>query len=239
MKKFIWILLAIAGVIFLAALAWGLYSSNSVETPDYEVVSQSDNIEIRQYAPMIAAEATVTGERNQAINKGFRIIADYIFGNNQAADGIAMTAPVTQQSGEDIAMTAPVTQQSSENIAMTAPVTQQASEDIAMTAPVTQQSDGNSWNVRFIMPSKYTMDTIPRPVNPDVKLVEVPSKRFAAIRFSGLAGETKLDRYEQELAEYMDAQGLTPVAAPQYAFYNDPWTLPFLRRNEVMVEIAQ
>ncbi len=225
MKKLIWILLAISGVIFLAALAWGLYSSNSVETPEYEVVSQSGDIEIRQYAPMIAAEATVTGEQDQAINKGFRIIADYIFGNNQSADGIAMTAPVTQQSGEDIAMTAPVTQQPSENI--------------AMTAPVTQQSDGNSWNVRFIMPSKYTMETIPLPVNPDVKLVAVPSKRFAAIRFSGLAGESKLDRYAQELLEYMDAQELTPIAAPQYAFYNDPWTLPFLRRNEVMIEIAQ
>lgn len=225
MKKLIWILLAIAGVIFFAALAWSLYSSNSVETPEYEVVSQSGDIEIRQYAPMIAAEATVTGEQDQAINKGFRIIADYIFGNNQSADGIAMTAPVTQQSGKDIAMTAPVTQQ--------------PSESIAMTAPVTQQSDGNSWNVRFIMPSKYTMETIPLPVNPDVKLVEVPSKRFAAIRFSGLAGESKLDRYTQELLEYMDAQQLTPVSAPQYAFYNDPWTLPFLRRNEVMIEIAQ
>jgi hypothetical protein len=223
--KFIWIALGIAGVMFLAALAWGLYSSNSVETPEYEVVSQSGDIEIRQYAPMIAAEATVTGEQDQAISTGFRIIADYIFGNNQSADGIAMTAPVTQQSGEEIAMTAPVTQQPSENI--------------AMTAPVTQQSDGNSWKVRFIMPSKYTMETIPLPVNSDVKLVEVPSKRFAAIRFSGLAGESKLDRYTQELLEYMDAQKLTPVAAPQYAFYNDPWTLPFLRRNEVMIEIAE
>ena len=70
---------------------------------------------------------------------------------------------------------------------MTAPVTQQGSEKIAMTAPVTQQGDGNTWRVRFIMPSSYTMETLPKPNNPTVELKEVPAKRYVVIRFAGLA----------------------------------------------------
>lgn len=194
----------------VAAVLWSLIASN-VETPDYEVVRKDGNIEIRQYGPTIVAEATVEGDREEAINRGFRIIAGYIFGNNLSSDKVAMTAPVTQQS----------------------------SENIAMTAPVTQQSEGSSWKVRFVMPSNYTMATLPKPIAPEVALIEVPAKRFAAIRFSGFARQASLDRHSAELEEYLAEQSLTPVNTPIYAFYNDPWTLPFLRRNEVMIEIGE
>jgi hypothetical protein len=208
-KKYMWWIIGIAGVTLLAAALWGPIVSN-VEQPKYKVSERSGNIEIRDYAPMIVAEAEVKGERREAISKGFRIIADYIFGNNTAAQKVPMTAPVTQQ----------------------------GSEKIAMTAPVTQEGGGDTWRVRFIMPSKYTMETLPKPNNRAIELKEIPGKRFAVIRFSGTAGEESLKRYNKELDDFLSAKRLTPLSPRTYAFYNPPWTLPFLRRNEVLVEIA-
>jgi DNA gyrase inhibitor GyrI len=208
-KKLVWWAIAVLAVVLLGAALWGPIVSN-VEQPKYKVVKRSDAIEIRDYAPMIVAEVEVSGDRREAIGKGFRLIADYIFGNNTASQKVAMTAPVTQQ----------------------------GSEKIAMTAPVTQQGDGETWTVRFIMPSSYTMETLPKPNNPAVKLKEIESNRFAVIRFSGMGGEDSLKRHTKELNEFIGAKGLKPLSAPTYAFYNPPWTLPFLRRNEVLVEIA-
>ena len=208
-KKLVWWTVGIVGVLFLGAALWGPIVSN-VEHPKYEVSERSGNIEIRDYARMIVAEAEVKGERREAISKGFRIIADYIFGNNTTAQKVPMTAPVMQQ----------------------------GSEKIAMTAPVTQAGGGDTWRVRFIMPSKYTMETLPKPNNPAIELKEIPGKRFAVIRFSGMAGEESLKRHNQELDDFLSAKGLIPLSPPSYAFYNPPWTLPFLRRNEVLVEIA-
>ena len=209
-RKYMWWLLAIVAVVLLGAALWGPIVSN-VEHPKYTLIERSGNIEIRDYAPMIVAETEVTGERREAISKGFRLIANYIFGNNTAAQKIPMTAPVTQQ----------------------------GSEKIAMTAPVTQQGVGKSWRVRFVMPSKYTMETLPKPNNPAVELKEIPGKRFAAIRFSGMGGQDSLERHTKELDEFLSAKNLTPLSPPTYAFYNPPWTLPFLRRNEVMVELSK
>lgn len=206
--KHIWWM--VVGVLVLGAALWGPIVSN-VEQPKYEVVESDDSIEIRDYAPMIVAEAEISGERDKAISEGFRTVADYIFGNNSSAQKVSMTAPVTQQ----------------------------ASEKIPMTAPVTQQGDGYTWQVRFVMPASYTMETLPKPKNPAVKLKEIEAKRFAVIRFSGMAGEESLKRRTDELKEFIRARNLNPLSAPTYAFYNPPWTLPFLRRNEVMLEIAR
>jgi hypothetical protein len=207
-KKLVWWIVGIVAVLLLGAALWGPIVSN-VEHPKYTVAERSGNIEIRDYAPMIVAEADVKGERREAISKGFRIIADYIFGNNTAAQKVPMTAPVTQQ----------------------------GNAKIAMTAPVTQQGSDNTWRVRFVMPSKYTMETLPKPNNPAVELRQIPAKRFAVIRFSGMAGEDSLERHTKELDGFLEAKKIAPLSLPTYAFYNPPWTLPFLRRNEVLVEI--
>ena len=207
-KKLVWWIIGIVAVLLLGAALLGPIASN-VEHPKYTLVERSGAIEIRDYAPMIVAETEVRGDRREAISKGFRLIADYIFGNNTAAQKVPMTAPVMQDS-----------------------------EKIAMTAPVTQQGDGNTWRVRFIMPSKYTMETPPKPNNSAVVLKEIPGKRFAVIRFSGMGGKDSVDRHTKELEEFISAKKLTPLSPPTYAFYNPPWTLPFLRRNEVMVETA-
>ncbi len=205
-KKIFWIII---GVIVIAATLWGPIVSN-VEQPKYTVAEKHGSIEIREYGPMIVAEVEVSGERETAIQKGFRMIADYIFGNNISAQKVAMTEPVIQQ----------------------------PSEKIAMTAPVTQQVEGNQWKVRFVMPASYTMKTLPKPKNEAVNLKEIGNVRFAAIRFSGMGNEENLKKRTRELEQFLKEHQLKAISKPTYAFFNPPWTLPFLRRNEVMIEIA-
>lgn len=146
MKKRWKMIAAILAVLVLGGVLAGPIMSD-VERPDYEVISSAaQNIELRRYAPMIIAQVTVEGAREQAIGDGFRLLADYIFGNNTVSQEIAMTAPVQQQ----------------------------ASEKIAMTAPVQQQAEGNAWTVSFVMPSDYTMETLPKPNNERVTLKQIP-----------------------------------------------------------------
>ena len=206
-KTIIWLL---AGTVILAAVLWGPIMSN-VEQARYDVIETHGAIEIRDYAPMIVAEVSVPGDREKAISDGFRLIADYIFGNNIPSREVAMTAPVIQQPGEKIAMTAPVIQQGSERL----------------------------WVVRFVMPSAYTMHALPRPKNSEVILREIAGKRFAVIRFSGLARANSLSAHTKELEAFILENNLQTVSEPTYAFFNPPWTLPFLRRNEVMIEIGR
>ena len=97
----------------------------------------------------------------------------------------------------------------------------------------------DSWKVRFVMPASYTMDTLPKPNNDAVKLEKIPGKRFAVIRFSGMAGEDSLKEHTDELQTFVNTKELNAISEPTYAFFNPPWTLPFLRRNEVMVEIVK
>ncbi len=207
-KKYLWLILLLVGIGFAA---WGPIVSN-VEQAKYIVVEHHGRIEIRDYVSMIVAEAEVKGEREPAIQQGFRMIADYIFGNNISAQKVAMTAPVTQQ----------------------------ASEKIAMTAPVTQQGGSTgSWKIHFMMPSSYTMETLPKPNNTAVVIKEIPQRRYAVIRFSGIANQPRLAKETQQLEAFIEEHRLNVLSAPTYAFFNPPWTLPFLRRNEVMIEIAR
>ena len=181
-----------------------------VEQPEYKVEKQDGSIEIRAYGQMIAAEAVVPGERKAAINEGFRLIAGYIFGKNEPQAKIAMTAPVEQQK----------------------------SQKIAMTAPVIQQGQENSWTVRFIMPKSWTTQTLPVPSDPRVKIEPLPARRFLVVTFSGLARDDAIKSRTDELRQYAAKYNLATVGEPVLAFYNPPWTLPMLRRNEIMLELA-
>ena len=207
-KKMLWI--GIPAIVILGAGLWGPIVSN-VEQAKYTVVDSKDTIEVRDYAPQIIAQAEVSGERKEAISNGFRVIADYIFGNNKSSKKVAMTAPVMQQD----------------------------SEKIAMTAPVMQTGTDNKWTVAFVMPNEYTLDTLPKPNNELVKLVDVPAKRFVAIRFTGMANDKTLQEQTEKLTTYIKSHNFNAISSPAYAFYNPPWTLPFMRRNEVMIEVSQ
>jgi effector-binding domain-containing protein len=218
-----WIIItSITLTLLLGYAALGPAMSN-VEKPEYQLISEQGNIQIREYNPSIVAEVQVQGEREEAISQGFRLLADYIFGNNKVE--------------QDIAMTAPVTQRSSEKIAMTAPVTQQSSQKIEMTAPVKQQGLDGTWKVNFTMPSKYSMNTLPKPNNEKVTLHQVSSKKYIVIKFSGMGSNKNLASHEKELQEYISKNKIQTLSEPIYAFYNPPWTLAFLRHNEIMIEI--
>lgn len=112
-------------------------------------------------------------------------------------------------------------------------------EKIAMTAPVTQRATGNEWTVQFIMPSAATLDSLPAPAGADVRLREMPPIRRAAIRFSGWWSEELFREKDATLRDWMQKRGLTPDGTPTFAYYNDPFTPGFLRRNEVMYDIAR
>lgn len=202
----------IAGIIafvgIIGFVLWGPIMSQ-VERPKYQLIATDGKIEIRQYPSMIIAEVKVDGERTEAINKGFRLLADFIFGNNTSQKEIAMTAPVQQQN----------------------------SEKIAMTAPVQQESSSGGWKISFVMPSEYTMATLPKPNNQQVKLKEIPQQKFVVIKFSGFNSDENIMQHEEALLNYMTKHSMNTISAPKYAFYNPPWTLPFLKRNEIMLQI--
>lgn len=188
----------------------------ATEEPKYDVILTEGDFEVRQYARMIIAETVVSGTQDEASSAGFRAIAGYIFGDNKRADA----------SATKIAMTAPVTLEK-----------QPASQKIEMTAPVTMDRNGDKWRVHFVMPSQYALADLPKPNNPNVQLREVPAKKIAAIKFSGLAGEEKAALKTKALTDWVISKGFAAVNTPQLARYDPPWTLPFFRRNEVLVEV--
>ena len=153
-----------------AALSMVMGVAMANEEPRYELIKKEEDFELRRYQPMIIAEVLVTGTLSEASSKGFRQIADFIFGNNED--------PVKKQS---------------EKIAMTAPVTMEAdiSSKIAMTAPVTMEGSAGAWKMAFVMPSKFTMDTLPKPKNPNVTIKQMPAQQLAVVTFSGWVDEEK------------------------------------------------
>jgi len=185
----------------------------AIEEPKYTVIEASEKFELRAYKPMILAETRVGGDMDDAGTAGFKVIANYIFGNNTASES------------------------AKNKIKMTAPVSMKLeSEQINMTAPVSMQAKNGQWLVHFVMPEKYTLSTLPTPNNPAVIIREVPARNYAAIRFSGFAGPIKVDRKIAELMVWLKDKGITPISEPEMARYDAPWVLPFLRRNEIMVQ---
>lgn len=205
----------------------------AIEEPAFEVVEKDENREIRRYSPVIVAETVVEGDMDVASSSGFRLIADYIFGNNQS---VQANAP---QPSEKIAMTAPVSVEAvaaSQKIAMTAPVSVEPQGDSQYSQ--TGMKDAATWRVQFTMPGSYTLASLPKPLNPAVTLREVPGKYYAVLVFSGFAGSEKAQQKTDELRAWLQTRNLHALATPQLARYNPPWTLPFLRRNEILIEIA-
>ena len=182
----------------------------AVEEPAFRTVLEDGAFEIRDYPALVVAEVTVTGEQKEAASSGFRLLAGYIFGGNKRKQSIAMTAPVAQEP---------------------------SGEKIAMTAPVTQTQAAGEWVVRFTMPSNYSMDTLPEPNDARVRLRVTPPARYAVVRFSGLARADDVAAQTAELSAWMQHRDLRRAGPASLAQYNPPWTLWFMRRNEVMIPI--
>jgi effector-binding domain-containing protein len=181
-----------------------------IEKARYQVVEKEGKFEVRQYAPQIIAETVVEAGFDDAGNAAFRKLYNYISGENRSKASIAMTAPVNQKTD---------------------------SEKISMTAPVNQQRSEGQYAVSFLMPSKYKMETLPEPLDPDVKLKEIPSRKIAAIRYSGSWSRKKYDAKKALLEEFIRKKGLTIIGPDIFARYDPPFQLPFLRRNEVLFEV--
>jgi len=199
----------------LASLAASLLallpvSAAAVEEAEYSVLQKDGAMELRAYAASIVAETRVDADFEDAGNRAFRKLFRYIDGDNVAQQEIAMTAPVSQ-----------------------APV----SEKIAMTAPVAQRPDASGWVVSFMMPGSYTMDTIPQPSDPAVKLRAVPAFRAAVIRYSGFWSEEGFQEHLQELRSWIAKQNLEVTGDPVWARYDPPFKPWFMRRNEILIPV--
>ena len=152
----------------------------------------------------------VQGEFEDASSRAFGKLFRFIDGNNRAGADIAMTAPVSQQ---------------------------KRSQKIAMTAPVSQQAAGSGWAVRFLMPSAFTLKTIPEPLDPAVTIREIPPYRAAVIRYSGLWSEANYRKHLNQLRQWTASEGLETTGEPIWARYNAPFTPWFMRRNEILLRL--
>jgi effector-binding domain-containing protein len=179
------------------------------ETPKYSVTKKQNEIEIRQYSGYIQAEVTVD-EKNykSAIEKGFNVLAGYIFGNNISRQKIEMTTPVQATQSEKIAMTTPVT-----------------------------VGGETGFSVAFIMPSEYTLETLPQPKDNRVRFTRLPARSMAAIRFSGYFQQDTILKNKQHLSHWLEEQGIETEGDFIVAGYNPPWVPGFLARNEVLIQI--
>lgn len=214
-KKLLWRTLVVSlTVLAVAVVAIATLGGDGVayESPTYRVVDKFNGIEIREYESYLVAETTVDGGLEGAGNRGFRILAKYIFGDNQGKRKIAMTAPVSQESAEGT--------------------------KISMTAPVTQEKAGDRYKVQFMMPAEYSRAELPEPNDPRIAIREIPARRFAAVRYSGTWSKRNYRQHLEQLLAKLNEQGFAPVGEPVWARYNPPFMPWFLRRNEILTEFG-
>jgi hypothetical protein len=188
------------------------FFTSRVSEPTYKLIKKADGFEIRKYDSYILAKVDVKGNYKEATNEGFRILAGYIFGGNQRKLSIKMTAPVVESN---------------------------ASEKIAMTAPVLETNSTSTTlrTISFVMPQQYNLNSLPIPNNTDIKFEEVPARYVAVLSYSWYTNEARVNKKKEQLLEMLKKQNIEVLAQPQNARYNPPWTVPFMIRNEILVDI--
>lgn len=194
----------VAALLLLAAA----FPTMAIEEPPYSVVQRHEGFEVRRYEPYLVAQTVVQADAEAAGNRGFRVLAAYIFGANKGARRIAMTAPVAQ-----------------------VPLR------IPMTAPVTQSGGDGRQVVQFMMPREWTRDTLPAPEDPAVVIAEVPARTLAVIAYSGTWSRERYEQHLATLREGLARAGLQERGEPVWARYDPPWKPWFLRRNEIWIEV--
>ena len=201
----VWLSTAITLSLFLI----GAPLAMATEEPSYRVTLQAEPFEIRQYSPLIVAQVEVPGDLSEASSAGFRLIANYIFGNNIAVrdGGVNMAEPIP--------------------------------EKIAMTVPVIAEGKGDqkTWLIQFVMPKQYTLETLPKPNNPLVKLIPIGAQKLAVIRFTGFVSDEKVQEKTAELMAWIQSKNALPLGNSRLARYNPPWSIPWMRRNEILIPI--
>ncbi len=193
-------------------LIFGAGITMATEEAKYSLVEKSGAFEIRDYESHLLVETIINSSLEEAGNLAFRKLFRYISGHNQSSNSIAMTAPVSQEARGD---------------------------KMAMTAPVGQQPVKGGWAVSFMMPAHYTLQTLPVPTDPTLTVREVAAHRMAVIRYSGTWSQEGYLKNKEQLETWIRGKGLTVTGTPVWARYNPPFTLWFLRRNEVLIPIAK
>ncbi len=184
--------------------------TKAIEEPDYVVVQNFGDVEVRQYAPYVVAEVLVSGPADKAGNDAFPILAGYIFGKNKGEKKFAMTAPVIQAA---------------------------APTRLEMTAPVTQTAAPGGFVVQFVLPKGVTVESAPEPIDPRVRLRTVAASRLAAITFSGFWSDANYTEHLDKLKAALRGAEIPWSGEPVYSRYNAPWTLWFMRRNEIWLRL--
>lgn len=190
--------------------ACSTFGIRSAEEPSYQVLNDAGPFQIRHYPSMVVAQTEVNADYKNASGLAFQRLAGYIFGNNKKQQAITMTAPVIQQ---------------------------QQAERLSMTAPVIQQKNGAVWLMTFVLPQGYTLSTAPEPLDSAVLIQEIPDKKIATIRYTGSLSEQGIEEKSAELIDWLIQQHYQAISPSRSAAYDPPWTLPFLRRNEVHIDI--
>lgn len=191
----------------------GSCSVLNIEKQKYTVIKKQGQFQVRTYQPYVIVETIVDSDFEEAGNIAFRRLFNYISGDNMSKEKIAMTAPVNQEPQET------------------------TGQKIAMTAPVNQQRVGEQWAVGFVMPAKYTMQTLPQPTNQELTVKQVPSQKMASIKYSGSWSRKLYDEKELALRKFIEDQSLKITGQPTWARYNPPFYPGFLRRNEILFPV--
>ena len=190
--------------------------NSGTDEPPYRVIQAIDpQTEVRHYEPRLAAEITLTitdGKKPERI--AFGKLASYIFGDNALKTKMDMTAPVEKSTPDQ-------------------------KTKIAMTAPVDMKKDAQTLTMRFFMPAQYTLDNLPQPTDPDIKIIVIPAQTLAVRKYSGSTDEGKVASEQKQLATTLASTSWKVTDSFRSYFYNPPWTLPPLRRNEILVPVAQ
>ena len=196
--------------IALAALSTGGHAT-AYETRAYEVLEEDGRFALRDYAPAIVAETIVEGDFEDVGGEAFRILVAYISGKNASRDEISMTTPVAQEP---------------------------QSQKLSMTTPVTQERDDRGYRVTFVMPARFTLESLPEPTDPRVVLRAEPRRKVASVRYSGFWSRENYDRHLVMLRQWMQDRGLEPEGEPVWARYDPPFMPWFWRTNEILLSVG-
>jgi DNA gyrase inhibitor GyrI len=197
------------GVALLGGAAFYYLKERATEEPDYRPLETEGDHQIRDYPALTVAETVVEGPRKDALDQGFRILADYLFAKSREGEKLAMTVPVMQDGGDPMASDPPLFDDDLEG----------------------------AWRTRFVMPENRGAEDLPEPPE-GIELVELPARKVGVVSFSGRATDGLLAEQEDRLRGWLAKRGEKAGGEPEYAFYNSPMIPGPLRRNEVWLALS-
>lgn len=190
-----------------------VFGIRTEKTPSYKLIVQEGHFEVRLYDEYLVAETMIDDiDNKRASNIGFNILAAYIFGKNERQQQINMTAPVLQKN---------------------------CTEQIKMASPVLQEKTTSGWTMSFIMPSEYDLGTLPKPLDQRIVIRTVQSHLVGVLRYSGFVSDAIIKNKTALLREWLIAKSYVPIDLAKSARYDPPFTIPFLRKNEIHLSVKK